>query len=49
MMHVDEFNWRLYSVKPSIHPPQSRKEYLEDLRIKAANDKAAQETQKMIE
>ena len=33
----------------AIHAPQSCKEYQEDLRIKAANDKAAQETQKMIE
>ena len=33
----------------AIHTPQSCKEYQEDLRIKAANDKVAQETQKMIE
>ena len=33
----------------AIHTPQTCKEYQEDLRIKAANDKAAQETQKMIE
>ena len=33
----------------AIHTPQTCKEYQEDLRIKAANDKAAQETQKMLE
>ena len=32
-----------------IHFPQSCEQYLEDLRIKTANDKAALETQKMIE
>ena len=32
----------------TIHSPQSCEEYLEDMRIKAANDKAAIETQKMI-
>lgn len=31
------------------HPEMNCKEYQEDLRIKAANDKAAQETQKMLE
>ena len=34
----------------AIHYPEMNcKEYQEDLRIKAANDKAAQETQKMLE
>ena len=34
----------------AIHYPEMNcKEYQEDLRVKAANDKAAQETQKMIE
>ena len=31
------------------HPEMNCKEYQEDLRIKAANDKAAQETQQMLE
>ena len=31
------------------YPEMNYKEYQEDLRIKAANDKAAQETQKMLE
>ena len=33
----------------AIHTPMTCKEYQEDMRIKAANDKAAQETQKMLE
>jgi len=33
----------------AIHSPLTCKEYQEDLRIKAANDEAAQATQRMLE
>lgn len=51
---MNEFNCMVCGKKncllcKAIHTPQSCKEYQEDLRINAANDKAAQETQKMIE
>jgi len=51
---VNEFNCMVCGKKncllcKAIHTPMTCKEYQEDLRIKAANDKAAQETKKMIE
>ena len=51
---VNEFNCMVCGKKncllcKAIHTPMNCKEYQEDLRIKAANDKAAQETKKMIE
>jgi len=54
MLQVNEFKCMVCSkinclICKAIHTPMTCNEYQEDLRIKAANDKAAQETKKMIE